>query len=173
MAHDVTIGIIPVFVSHMGCPNECTFCNQRKINGVVDAILPNDLDAYIQMYLKTMKRDQVELAFFGGSFTGIDVQRQMEYLSIAHVYKKSGLIDKIRISTRPDYIDHVIIDRLKTYEVDTVELGCQSYSDAVLKTTKRGHTSDDIYRAVRLLKDAKIQVGIQLMLGLPGDDEMT
>lgn len=165
------IGIIPVFVSHMGCPNECTFCNQRKISGVNDAIPPNQLIRHVETYLSTMKRDQVELAFFGGSFTGIESNQQIEYLKIAKDLKTKNIIQRIRISTRPDYIDDVIIDRLKAYTVDIVELGCQSFHQNVLDQTKRGHSISDIYQAVTALKKANIKVGIQLMVGLPGDDE--
>ncbi|HAS74897.1 MAG TPA: radical SAM protein, partial [Clostridiales bacterium UBA8960] len=81
------IGIIPVFVSHMGCPNDCAFCNQRKITGIQDAILPDALYDYAMAYQKTMKRDQIELAFFGGSFTGIEVETQKAYLSVAQKLK--------------------------------------------------------------------------------------
>lgn len=165
------IGIIPVFVSHMGCPNECTFCNQRKINGVSDAIPPSQLITHVETYLSTMKRDQVELAFFGGSFTGIDMKRQVEYLRIAKDLKDKNVIHRIRISTRPDYIDEMIIERLKAYTVDIIELGCQSFHQNVLDQTKRGHSVSAIYHAVALLKKANIKVGIQLMVGLPGDDE--
>lgn len=165
------IGIIPVFVSHMGCPNECTFCNQRKISGVNDAIPPNQLIRHVETYLSTMKRDQVELAFFGGSFTGIESNQQIEYLKIAKDLKTKNVIQRIRISTRPDYIDDVIIDRLQAYAVDIVELGCQSFHQNVLDQTKRGHSVSDIYQAVAALKKANIKVGIQLMVGLPGDDE--
>lgn len=108
-----SIGIIPVFVSHMGCPNDCTFCNQRKISGVEDAILPEALPQFVATYLESMKRDQIELAFFGGSFTGIELNRQIAYLEQAAELKRCGLIHKIRLSTRPDYIDDQTIERMK------------------------------------------------------------
>lgn len=165
-----SVGIIPVFVSHMGCPNDCVFCNQRKINGVVHAISPDELEAYVISYLETMKREQVELAFFGGSFTGIEIELQEKYLKVAYDFKMRGLIDKIRLSTRPDYVDDIVVQRLKKFEVDLVELGCQSFDDEVLLTSKRGHTSGIIESAVRRLKDSGVEVGIQLMLGLPGDN---
>jgi len=165
-----SIGIIPVFVSHMGCPNDCTFCNQRKINGVEDAILPEALPAFVATYLESMKRDQIELAFFGGSFTGIELSRQNAYLEQAADLKSRGLIHKIRLSTRPDYIDVETIERLKTYSVDLVELGCQSFDETVLEAVKRGHDVKAIHNAVSLLKTAGLSFGIQLMLGLPDDD---
>jgi len=165
-----SVGIIPVFVSHMGCPNDCVFCNQRKINGVDDAISPNELEAFVQSYLETMKRDQIELAFFGGSFTGIEKVRQDAYLSVASDLKQRGLVDKIRLSTRPDYVDEKVIKTLIKYKVDLVELGCQSFDDQVLIVSKRGHSSSVVAEAVTRLKIAGIEVGIQLMLGLPGDN---
>jgi len=164
-----SVGIIPVFVSHMGCPNHCTFCNQRKINGVVDAIEPEALFSYVEIYLKTMKRDQVELAFFGGSFTGIELKRQIAYLENAFKLKEQGFIHKIRLSTRPDYIDEDVIERLNRFSVDLVELGCQSFDETVLLSSQRGHEKESIYKAVALLKKANISFGIQLMLGLQND----
>lgn len=165
-----SIGIIPVFVSHMGCPNDCTFCNQRKINGVEDAILPETLPQFVATYLESMKRDQIELAFFGGSFTGIEMERQVAYLKQAADLKNRGLIHKIRLSTRPDYIDEQTIERLKLYSVDLVELGCQSFDETVLASAKRGHDVKAIHNAVALLKAAGLSFGIQLMLGLPDDN---
>lgn len=166
----MSIGIIPVFISHMGCPNDCTFCNQRKITGYHDAIAPNALQSYVEQYIETMKRDQVELAFFGGSFTGIEQGLQEQYLSVAMQLKMQGVIHKIRLSTRPDYIDDEVALRLKAYAVDLVELGCQSFDDEVLSISKRGHLSSAIYDAVSVLKRHDIMFGIQLMLGLPGDN---
>lgn len=165
-----SIGIIPVFVSHMGCPNDCTFCNQRKISGVEDAILPEALPQFVATYLESMKRDQIELAFFGGSFTGIELNRQIAYLEQAAELKRCGLIHKIRLSTRPDYIDDQTIERMKQYSVDLVELGCQSFDETVLASAKRGHDVHAIHTAVSLLKTAGMLFGIQLMLGLPEDD---
>lgn len=165
-----SVGIIPIFVSHMGCPNDCSFCNQRKINGVDEAVQPESLFEFVEMYLKTMKRDQIELAFFGGSFTGIEKTRQIAYLEKAEALKSLGLIHKIRLSTRPDYIDEEIINRLKKYSVDLVELGCQSFDNTVLAATQRGHDVRAIVHAVNLLKEAKMDFGIQLMLGLPEDN---
>ena len=154
----------------MGCPNDCSFCNQRKINGVDEAVQPEALFEFVQSYLETMKRDQIELAFFGGSFTGIEVTKQIAYLEKAKELKSLGLIHKIRLSTRPDYIDIEIINRLKKYSVDLVELGCQSFDNSVLMATQRGHDVHAIKHAINLLMEAKIDYGIQLMLGLPEDN---
>ena len=166
-----SVGIIPIFVSHMGCPNACTFCNQRKINGVEDAIKPEALVEHVEAYLKTMKRDRIELAFFGGSFTGIPIALQESYLFYAKQLKAMGMIDAIRLSTRPDYVDETVILRLVKFDVDLVELGCQSFDETVLSAAKRGHDKQAIYKAVELLKRASIKVGIQLMLGLSYDSE--
>lgn len=164
-----TWGIIPIFVSHLGCPHDCAFCNQKKITGISDAIKPEALEDYVMDYLTTMKRDHIELAFFGGSFTGIEASRQIAYLKVAQELKAKGLIHAIRLSTRPDYMDNQIAERLKEHGVDLVELGVQSFSTAVLKASKRGHDVDAVSEAVEQLKRVGIDFGIQLMLGLPMD----
>jgi len=165
-----SVGIIPIFISHMGCPNDCVFCNQRKINGVTCVMQPEEIPGFAEKYISSLKRDQIELAFFGGSFTGIDLMLQEKYLFYAKKLKDEGKIHRIRLSTRPDYIHDAVIQLLKTYEVDLVELGCQSFDDDVLKFSKRGHDAAAIDRAIMLLKKQGIRFGIQLMLGLPGDD---
>ncbi len=162
---------IPVFIPHQGCPHRCIFCNQWKTSStssfpkrepVIDRI-----DSYLESKPPTVER--VELAFFGGSFTGLSNERQVELLSIAKVYREKNRIHGIRLSTRPDYIDHEGVALLKAHGVTTVELGIQSFSDPVLRSAERGHTSLDSERAVRLLKEQGLATVIQLMPGLPGD----
>lgn len=113
--------------------------------------------------------ETVEIAFFGGSFTGIAMEKQSRYLAIASHYKNRGLVDKIHLSTRPDYIDEGILDNLKAYGTDVIELGVQSFDDKVLTASGRGHDSSAVYQASRLIKEYGFELGIQLMIGLPGD----
>ncbi|MDK2919301.1 MAG: hypothetical protein PWQ37_2034 [Candidatus Petromonas sp.] len=165
--------IIPIFVPHEGCPFDCVFCNQRKITGVETGLTGREVDEQIANYLKTIqytKNNKVEIAFFGGSFTGISVEKQNEFLSIANKWYKKGIIDGIRLSTRPDYINKEILLNLKKYNVSIIELGVQSLDDEVLKKSCRGHLSIDVHRASSLIKDMGFKLGLQMMVGLPGDD---
>ena len=172
--------IIPVFIPHKGCPNDCVFCNQRKITARTDDVSAEDAREVIDTWLTTLRPSAgsrssaeacstVEVAFYGGSFTGLPIEEQSGFLSVAYEYKQKGLIDKIHLSTRPDYIDRDILDNLRAYSVDTVELGVQSFDDEVLRRSGRGHDSACVYRAVSLLKEYGFEFGIQLMIGLPGD----
>ena len=161
---------IPIFISHEGCPNDCVFCNQRKITAKADAMTLPEVSEQIETYSSTLDDEAyVEVAFFGGSFTGIDSALQEKYLKLAHEYKKAGKIQAIRLSTRPDYINIDILDRLRLYEVDTIELGVQSLDEEVLMASNRGHLVKDVYEAVRLIKAYGFQLGMQLMVGLPQD----
>ena len=147
--------IIPVFIPHIGCGHSCVFCNQNVITARSKAPSAEDVRNIIEQYLPTLSGrglDTIEVAFFGGSFTGIPLEQQNDYLDVAYAYKKQGLIDKIHMSTRPDYIDKRILDNLSRFSVDTIELGVQSFDDEVLKTCRRGHTADDVYRACELIK---------------------
>lgn len=81
------------------------------------------------------------------------------------------MIDGIRLSTRPDYIDKKIVDMLKRYGVTTVELGVQSLDEKVLIKTHRFYPMEKVYEAAKLIKEAGIELGIQLMLGLPGSTD--
>ena len=164
--------IIPIFISHRGCPNHCVFCNQRKITARAGDVLPKDAEEIIETWLSTLEHrqlDTIEVAFFGGSFTGIPPEEQRAFLSVAKRYKDAGRIDKIHLSTRPDYIDETVLNRLKAYGADVIELGVQSFDDAVLRLSGRGHDSAAVYRACRQIQDYGFTLGIQLMIGLPGD----
>ena len=161
--------IIPIFVPHLGCPNDCTFCNQKKISGQTKNVKAEDVKNTIEYYLNNFKDDNkyIEVAFFGGSFTGIDVDKQKELLSVAYEYIKNKKIDSIRISTRPDYINKEILKMLKSYGVKTIELGVQSTNDYILKRANRGHTFEDVKKASKLIRKNGFILGHQMMVGLP------
>ncbi|WP_353093893.1 radical SAM protein [Tissierella praeacuta] len=162
--------IIPIFVPHYGCPHDCVFCNQKKITGLSTNVKPTEVKNIIEEHLLTFKSGStIEVAFYGGSFTAIDMDIQKELLAIPYDYKRKGKIDGIRLSTRPDCIDEKILKNLKDYLVDTIELGVQSLDDSVLYASGRGHTSEDVYKASELIKDFGFNLGLQMMLGLPGD----
>lgn len=160
--------IIPIFVPHLGCPNDCVFCNQKSISGQAKQVTKEDVKNIIEEHLKYIKKDsKVEVAFFGGSFTGIEEEKQEELLSTAYEYIKQKKIDSIRISTRPDYIDKKILKRLKKYKVKTIELGVQSANDYILKKAGRGHTFEDVVKASKLIRWYGFELGHQMMVGLP------
>ena len=165
---------IPIFVPHMGCPNDCSFCNQKKITGRQDAITNNDVAQQIETALSTITdADTIEIGFFGGSFTGIDECVQNEFLKTAKHYIDSGRVNALRVSTRPDYINVEILQNLKNYGVTTIELGAQSMDDKVLKLNRRGHNSADTVRASQMIKAFGFNLGLQMMTGLYGDDNET
>lgn len=161
--------VIPIFVPHLGCPNDCVFCNQTKISGQKTNVTKDDVKKTIEYYLKNIKEPDgnIEVAFFGGSFTGIDEDIQDELLGAAYEFIKAGKVDSIRISTRPDYISKDILKRLKKYKVKTIELGVQSANDYILKKSLRGHTFADVKKATRLIRWSGFKLGHQMMVGLP------
>ncbi len=161
--------IIPIFVPHLGCPNNCIFCNQKSISGQTKEVTKEDVKQIVDEHLKMFgdQKAYKEIAFFGGSFTGIDVDKQIELLEAAYEYIKAKKINSIRISTRPDYIDKEILKRLKKYKVKTIELGVQSSNDFILEKAKRGHTFEDVKRASKLIRRHGFILGHQMMIGLP------
>lgn len=162
---------IPIFIPHVGCPNACVFCNQRKISGCLRfdrSAVRSDLE---QAFSTVNGSLPTQIAYFGGSFTGIDRGDMVELLSVANEYIDSGRCRSIRISTRPDYIDREILDILRRYRVATVELGIQSTDDGVLRTCMRGHTAEDSFRAAALVKEYGFELIGQMMVGLPGGTE--
>lgn len=161
--------IIPIFVPHLGCPNNCTFCNQKRISGQTKMVTAKDVKDTIEYYLKHFKDDNkyVEVAFFGGSFTAIDTDKQIELLEAAQEYIKDKKVNSIRISTRPDAIDKEILKRMKKYHVKTIELGVQSTNNYILNKCKRGHTGEDVEKASKLIRRFGFILGHQMMVGLP------
>ena len=158
---------IPIFIPHMGCPNMCVFCNQRSISGKMNFDISR-VKIEIEEALATTKNDdEIEIAFFGGSFTGIDRELMISLLSLAKEYINCGRVSSIRLSTRPDYIDDEILDILASYKVKTIELGLQSMDDEVLEKTKRGHTSLCAEKACKMIKDRGFSLIGQMMIGLP------
>lgn len=159
---------IPVFIPHYGCPNDCVFCNQRKITGK-PCYDKDEVINEINMALSTVDTavTETELAFFGGSFTAIPENEMLGLLELAEPFLKSGRIDSIRLSTRPDAINEQILDILKAHGVKTIELGLQSFSDVVLKASKRGHTAEQSKKACSLVKEYGFTLIGQMMVGLP------
>ena len=161
--------IIPIFVPHLGCPNDCIFCNQKSISGQKKNMTKEQAKNIIDNYLKNLNDSDalIEIAFFGGSFTAINENLQNELLELAYTYVKEGKVESIRISTRPDCIDKNILKRLKKYKVKTIELGVQSANDFVLKRANRGHTFEDVKKASKLIRWFGFRLGHQMMVGLP------
>lgn len=164
--------IIPIFIPHLGCPCQCVFCNQQKITARTKAVSTDEVRETVERYLSTLgdlDTSEIEIAFYGGSFTAIPIDAQTAYLEVANEYIDQGRVSSLHISTRPDCIDEEILENLKRYNVSTIELGVQSFSDEVLRLSKRGHDSDIARKAARLVKERGFKLGIQLMIGLPGD----
>lgn len=161
---------IPIFIPELACPNRCIYCNQRHISGQLQTVKPEEIKQIIEQHLATFIRpSEVELAFFGGSFTGIDEKDMLTYLQIVQPYIEQGEIKSIRISTRPDYINEKILDILQQYNVKDIELGAQSLNEEVLAFAKRGHTVRDVENASQLIKSYGFSLGLQMMIGLPLD----
>ncbi len=161
---------IAVFIPEEACPNQCVFCNQHRIAGADCAPSVEEVIAKVEAHLLTIPEgSEVEIGFFGGNFTGIPIEGQKAYLESVQPYLASGRAAGIRISTRPDYISQDILTLLKQYHVTAIELGAQSLDDEVLKITGRGHSVAQVRDASRLIKENGFNLGLQMMIGLPGD----
>ncbi|MGN1059768.1 MAG: elongator complex protein 3 [Clostridia bacterium] len=163
---------IPIFVPHWGCPGDCLFCDQKRITGLREDMTPKRAAAIIKAGVgRRRPGEHLEIGFFGGSFTGIPAKQQEALLALAQEAVVAGLADGIRLSTRPDYINNSVLDRLLRFGVTTVELGAQSMDDDVLNASRRGHTAEQTRQAARLIHDRGLQLGLQMMIGLPQDTQ--
>ncbi|GAC1448730.1 MAG: radical SAM protein [Desulfuromonadaceae bacterium] len=161
---------VPFFISHQGCPHTCVFCDQRTISGA-SGTLPTagQIRARIDLWRSTAGDRPLEAAFFGGTFTALPEEIQAELLAPLQPLLEVGTLDSVRISTRPDYIDAGRVTWLSERGVRTIELGVQSMDDTVLTASGRGHSAAESVNAIRCIKNSGLNVGAQLMPGLPGD----
>lgn len=157
---------ISIFIPHMGCPNTCSFCNQRTISRTASAPAGSQVGEILAQACEHLPAGTAEIAFFGGSFSAIPREYMIELLETAKPFVQSGKVSGLRISTRPDCIDEEILTILKEYGVTAIELGAQSMDDAVLKANERGHSSEDVRKASHMIKEAGFELGLQMMTGL-------
>lgn len=164
---------IPIFLPQYGCVNNCVFCNQKTITGKKGNPSINEAKKTIETWLSSIDKSQtyVEIAFFGGNFLGLPESKQFEYLSLAQNYIDQGIVDSIRFSTRPDTISESSLSNLSPFSVKNIEIGVQSMNDKVLNLAGRGHTAKDSIKAAKLINEMGYQLGMQMMVGLPGDDD--
>jgi histone acetyltransferase (RNA polymerase elongator complex component) len=166
--------IIPVFLPHIGCLHRCVFCNQMTITGVKEKIpSPEQLRRRIKTYLtyRGSRRTKTQVSFYGGNFLGLKSPDIRFLLDVASEFIVEGSVDSLRFSTRPDSVNDQRLDIIKEFPVETIEIGAQSMDDRVLVLANRGHTVSDTEKAVGLLKKRSYEIGLQMMVGLPGDDD--
>ncbi|MGE5449885.1 MAG: elongator complex protein 3 [Methanomassiliicoccales archaeon] len=162
--------IIPIFLPEVACPGRCIFCDQRRISGQSEVVAPTAVAEIIKKHLATNPcpgEVEVEVAFFGGTFTAMPPIMQEEYLQAVQTFILRGEVGKIRVSTRPDRIEKKDMSRLRDYGVWLVELGIQSLNDRVLEKAERGYNRIQVEQAVRVIQEANLAFGAQLMPGLP------
>ena len=162
---------IPVFLPELACPNRCVFCNQYSIATKQQVpskeIVIQTIKQHLQNFIQSER--SVELAFFGGNFTGLPQSMQRDYLALVQPFLESNQIQAIRISTRPDFIDVERLNILKSYGVKRIELGMQSSDAQVLALSGRGHSVEDTEKSSKLILNEGFTLGLQMMIGLPGD----
>lgn len=161
---------ISIFIPHLGCPNMCSFCNQRTISHTVSAPSADEIKATLETACENLPDGTAEIAFFGGSFTAIERGYMTSLLEVSYPFVQGGAVSGIRISTRPDCIDRDVLGVLKKYGVTAIELGAQSMDDSVLAANDRGHTVDDVRKASALIKEYGFELGLQMMTGLYKSD---
>ena len=164
---------IPLFFPQLACPFQCVFCNQEKITNRGHIPDEKEVKETIEKHLATFPKGEkhLEVGFFGGTFTGMPVEEQEKVLKVAKPYMDKGIIQGIRLSTRPDYINEEVLQLLKQYGVTTIELGAQSMDEEVLICNARGHTAEDTAMASEMIIGHGFRLGLQMMVGLPGDTE--
>lgn len=167
--------IIPIFVPHQGCPHRCVFCHQPHITGISihTSMTPDTLRRRIETALNEPKSKakgvEFEVAFYGGTFTGLQPSLQEQFLKTAQTYVDRGDLTGIRLSTHPKMFNNQIFTMMDAFSVTAIELGVQSFDNRVLEEAGRGHSAEEAEQTIIRLQHMGIAVGIHLMIGLPGD----
>ena len=167
----IMAAIIPLFIPHEGCRHACSFCNQRHTRQEAEPITAQQVRDAIRAWLSRLRPERkkmVQVAFYGGSFTALPGKRQRELLEAVQPFLQDGRVHGIRLSTRPDCVDADTVEMLRDLGVHLIELGVQSCDDAVLAEAGRGHSHSDSLQASRLIRAAGLQLGWQIMVGMPG-----
>ena len=160
----------PVFLPFAGCPARCVYCAQNRQTGL-DAM---DLEkSFVKLEQGLTDRvvhgrPPVGLGFFGGTFTALPEIWQDRFLDLTARFKRQGAVSHVRCSTRPDCVSAHLLDHLCGRGLDMVEFGVQSFSDRVLARAGRGYDRNTVIGATRMVRDAGLELGVQLLPGLPG-----
>ncbi|MGB4109567.1 MAG: radical SAM protein, partial [Desulfomonilia bacterium] len=155
--------VVPVFVSHLGCPHRCVFCDQTQF---ADPVAPEGVSEVVSAFISSCREPHQRrrlIAFYGGSFTGIESRLLERYLDEASVLVKTGVVHGIKASTRPDLVTPEVLDRCREAGVVEMESGAQSMDDSVLQASRRGHCASDTVRAAGLIRTSGMKLGIQIM----------
>ena len=158
--------ILPFFIPMAGCRKQCVYCDQRQISGEQQAPTPQAVAESLARY----QGPPVELAYYGGSFTALPMATMAAYLQAAAPALAQGKVSRIRLSTRPDAVSPSLLAWLVQAGVGVVELGVQSFCDGVLQASGRDYTAAQARLACAQVRAAGMELGIQLMTGLPEDD---
>lgn len=164
--------IVPVFLPLAGCPNRCVYCDQHTITGTHQSHPdPLVLAQGVRRFLahRGSRRGPTQVAFYGGTFLNLPASRIRQLLDMANGFVQQGAAAGLRFSTRPDSVRPETLAQLADYPVQTVELGVQSMDDNVLAQARRGHDAQATRTAVARLRKAGYEIGLQMMIGLPGD----
>lgn len=162
----------PVFLPFSGCPGRCVYCAQDRQTATAPAPLSWHLER-LAAELESVREHggaPIELGFFGGTFTGLPEPWWKQFLDLAAAYRAHGVVTRIRCSTRPDRIDPQRLRAMRSHGLDMVELGIQSFDGEVLRRSKRGYGEDRARTACRMVRESGMELGIQLLPGLPGHD---
>ncbi len=166
--------ILPIFLPHAGCPGRCVFCNQAIQSGIRPAAAHDALEKTLYFITTSLEERRnkalppAEVAFYGGTFTALPDPWPERFLQCVAQFKKEHVVSAIRCSTRPDALPPARLDMLSRYGLETIELGVQTFHNAVLDAAGRNVSAQTARDACTRIKEAGFSLGIQLLPGLPG-----
>jgi len=151
-----------IIVTSRGCPFQCTYCATKKLwPGAVRYRATASIIEEIR-YVKKMFGTKY-FNFRDDTFT-LNKKRAME---ICQRIKKENLGIVWRCDTRADSLDEELVRAMKSSGCVQVSVGIESGSDRILRLVKKGETTTDIKRGIRLLRKYRIPVSAFIMVGFP------
>ena len=163
------------------CPNRdgkvgrggCTYCDNAAFHpsySTSGKSLYQQMDEGIEFHKVRYRTTEHYLAYFqaySNTYAPLERLKQLYEEALSHP-QVVGIV----IGTRPDCVDEEKLDylaELAKKHVVIVEYGIESCYDETLVRINRGHDFETARRAVRMTAERGIDVGIHLILGLPGE----
>ncbi|MDR1472130.1 MAG: radical SAM protein [Synergistaceae bacterium] len=155
------------FIPFRGCARRCVYCDQRVITQDASGGAPVSPDV-VRRELSGAS-GALELCFFGGSFAKLERGEMTELLRAVESAPNGSVVT---FSSYPGDFEGTdgaaLIDVLRGFPIGTIELGVPSLDPHVLARCGRQDDPGGIKRVLTLLRDEGFRLGVQTMIGLPG-----
>jgi anaerobic magnesium-protoporphyrin IX monomethyl ester cyclase len=164
------IGVCSI-ISSRGCYSNCAFCSvQEFYKGSPGTKRRSRSPLNVVQEIEELYGQGIRYFSFKDDDLGTKNSPQKKWIEdFCQEIRNKGLADKIlwRISTRVDEVDADLFSKLKEVGLGFLYLGIESGSDQDLKIYNKGYKTEDIRKALDILKKLKINFEYGFMIFNP------